>query len=114
MKKNWDVLVGQVLGFRYLNGTTHRTREYSRSFAFIDTPNSSELNMQTNPIGFLCAYFRYGIDGTLTDECQGSSYINLNSYMATVLAPTFENHSLRLSAILLDRIVSFKGMLYTW
>ncbi|KAJ6639407.1 hypothetical protein Bhyg_12151, partial [Pseudolycoriella hygida] len=114
LKKGKRILVGLVLGFCYLNGTTQRTKEYSRRYAFISNPNSFEQkstsNPQTNPIGVLCTFFNYaayGIsNGTLVEE--NSGYLNLNNYLATILAPTYDSNLLQLSAVLTKRIESFE------
>lgn len=98
--------VGLVLSFSYLNGTTQRTKEFSRQYASVNVPDG---NHKANPIGFLCSYFRYDNDGTLIEECRNPSYISLNSYKATLAAPTFENDSIRISKTLLERIISFQG-----
>lgn len=109
MKKNETVLVGLVLGFCYLKGRTQRAKAYSRSFALIVIPNSLEANSQVNSIGFLCSYFRFADNGTLVEESQNSSYISLENYMATILAPVYEKNLLRLGDALSKRISIFLG-----
>lgn len=98
--------VGLVLSFSYLNGKTQRAKEFSRNYASVKPPDGKD---KVKPLGFLCSYFRYDNDGTLIQECRKPSYISLNSYKATVAAPSFENGSLRVSKTLVERIIVFQG-----
>lgn len=95
-----------------MTGTTQRTKEFSRCFASIKPPNQNGIqreNLVENPIGFLCTYFQYDNDGQLTQELQSASYVSLGNYRATIVAPTMEDDSLRISKALLDKIFEFQG-----
>lgn len=102
------MLIGHVLSFSYLNGTTQRAREFSRTFASVDH-TSTASNVKSNPIGILCTYYRYEDDGTLQQECGKSSYVNLNTYKATIQAPTYKNCTLQISESLLAMIIDLES-----
>lgn len=107
-------MVGLVLGFCYLKGSTQRAREYSSSFALIDATASSKGNSQANPVGFLCSYFCFGTNGTLDEKPQSSTYIDVNNYRATILSPTFENALTRLDDVVMKSITIFLGLYYVY
>lgn len=71
----------------YVNGSTQRAREYSSNFASIDAIASSKGNSQANAVGFLCSYFCFDSNGTLGEEPQTSTYIDVDNYRATILSP---------------------------
>lgn len=100
--------IGIVLSFSYLQGTTQRSREFSRSFASIKPP-VSDKNLRE--LGFLCTCFRYDEVGTLYEEFQNSSYLSLSSYKATIFTPTYENGALVKSKNLLKKITDFHANL---
>lgn len=101
------LIIGLVLSFANMTGTTQRTKEFSRSFASVKPPNTTH---RENPIGILCTYFQYDSNGQLSEEHQSASYVSLSNYRATIVAPTMENDSLRISEELLDKIITeFQG-----
>lgn len=97
------LFIGLVLSFSYMNGKTYRSREYSRSFAPIPSEASD------NPIGALCTHYRWSNDGKLQQESEHPFYSNLENYKATIATPDFEDDNLRISSILLNRIINFNG-----
>lgn len=95
-----NLLVGQILGFSYINGKTYRTREYSRSFATIQSDTEKV-------VGTLCHYYSWNADGGLIDEPNYQFYLDVKNYKATISAPAYERNGLRLEVDLVIQINDF-------
>lgn len=102
------LLIGLVISFSYMNGKTLRAREYSRIFAPVASQSSS-----VNPIGVLCTYFNLEPDGILHKELSQSVYVDITNYKGSILAPVFENNSLRIDELLSNEIKELQGNFYS-
>lgn len=96
------LLIGLVLGFSRLNGSTYSTREYGRSYAEIPSVDS-------NPIGALCSYYDWNSDGELHQAAGHPFYLKIDTYKATIHCPNYESGCLKINDILLSRIKGFQG-----
>lgn len=90
-------VIGLILSFSYITGTTYRTREYSRNFASV----SSEKK-----IGTLCNWYSWTDSGHLYEESKHKYFVNLENYRATILSPTFANNVLFMENTLINKIKS--------
>lgn len=99
-----DRTCAQFLLFEWNNSTSERI--------FSDICNrrkKTTASAKSNPIGILCTYCRYKDDGTLQQECGNASYVNLDTYKATVQAPSYENCTLQISESLLAMIIDLES-----
>lgn len=99
---NSKILIGLVLSFNYLNGSTYRAREYSRNFATVSSSTDER------PIGVLYGWYSYNITGELCEVPEVFyCYNNIKNYRATILAPILKNGRIILNKNTIDKINQF-------
>lgn len=99
---NVNLLLGNVLGFTYLDGKTFKQREFSRTSAKVQA--HPEIGPQRG-VGVLCSFYTCDLNGLLTNVPDDKhQFINIESYVATIKPPIYVNKSLSLSTKLVDML----------
>lgn len=76
------ILFGAVLSFRYINGETEKKKNYTWDFAKVSSSNEREIEVLSS---------WYQLDSNEKLYQTYSFYINIKSYVATLLNPSLEN-----------------------
>lgn len=85
------MLIGLVLGFTYLDGTTFKAREYSKTSVPL-------LSDSTRGVGALCMFYTFNSVGVLTIvRGYKHKFINIESYVGTIKNPTYVKKVLTIS-----------------
>lgn len=94
--------LGFVLEFKYLDGKTFKEKEFSKSYATVESGSNKR-------VGVLCSFYTYNNSGVLssvaTDEHE---YITTDAYIGIIREPLFSNKKLTISPKLvleLDKLV---------
>lgn len=97
---NLNLLLGMVLGLTYLDGQTFKQREFSKTCANVRTHPKKDPQ---RGVGVLCSLYTCDLNGLVTSVPQDKhTFINIESYVATIKPPNYVNQSLNLSTKLVD------------
>lgn len=101
---NNRLLVGLILGFRYVSGTTAHKRAYSRDFAPIKFEATS-TSVEPRGITVMCSFYEPNEVGFLFPTTE-FDLVKIEKYLATLSRPLYENGKLIMSD---SQFIEFKN-----
>lgn len=85
-----NIIVGAVLGFKYVNGKTERSKQYGLNYA----PVSSSDSSTKRGLGVLATWYKFTECSILEPLSKNNSFfVNIDNYVATVSMPSAIQHS---------------------
>lgn len=88
-----NIIVGCVLGFKYVNGKTQKEIQYALDYATLPQELPSSNSSSDRQLGVLATWYQYTQNSMfLSLTSKQHFFVDINNYIATIKAPKLIKH----------------------